>query len=163
MPVFDDSEEAAYLAAYSNIKLPKIHVLRDYQTPYMKRGNAGIDLRVDRDLKLFADSKEVVHFGITSVLPLGMCALVLARSGLGTGKLLQWDYIVRLSNNIGLIDPSYTGEWKGVIENAGEGIISFSKGDRIAQAIFLPFHLPTNLDFEEESERGAKGFGDSGL
>lgn len=154
---------AEYYSNMNYLRLPKINVLRDYQTPYMKRGNAGIDLRVDRDLKLFANSKEVVHFGITSALPLGMCALVLARSGLGTGKLLQWDYIVRLSNNIGLIDPSYTGEWKGVIENAGEDVISFSKGDRIAQAIFLPFHLPTNLDFEEESERGANGFGDSGL
>jgi len=143
---------------------PRINVLRDYQTPRLTWGNAGIDIKADRDVTLYTEDKAIIKFGITSRLPASMCAIILPRSGLGTGKLLKEDYIVTLTNSVGLIDPSYTGEWIGVIQNTGEGIIHIKAGDRVAQAVFIPFYLPTNLPFYDESEvRQSKGFGDSGL
>lgn len=62
----------------------------------------------------------------------------------------------------GVIDPSYRGEVKVILECKTD--FAIAQGDRIAQMIVIPFS--NNLDEVEtltETERGADGFGSTGF
>ena len=70
-----------------------------------------------------------------------------------------------LGNLVGLIDSDYQGELMVPAWNRSEQEFEINSGDRIAQMIIVPI---VQADFEivedfEESERGAKGFGSSGI
>ena len=88
-----------------------------------------------------------------------LTALVMPRSGLGS------KHGIVLGNLVGLIDSDYQGELMVPAWNRSEQEFEINSGDRIAQMIIVPI---VQADFEivedfEESERGAKGFGSSGL
>ena len=88
-----------------------------------------------------------------------LAALVIPRSGLGS------KHGIVLGNLVGLIDSDYQGELMVPAWNRSEQEFEINSGDRIAQMIIVPI---VQADFEivedfEESERGAKGFGSSGL
>ena len=88
-----------------------------------------------------------------------LAALVVPRSGLGS------KHGIVLGNLVGLIDSDYQGELMVPAWNRSEQEFEINSGDRIAQMIIVPI---VQADFEivedfEESERGAKGFGSSGL
>ena len=85
--------------------------------------------------------------------------MVVPRSGLGS-KLG-----IVLGNLVGLIDSDYQGELMVPAWNRSEQEFEINSGDRIAQMIIVPI---VQADFEivedfEESERGTKGFGSSGI
>ena len=70
-----------------------------------------------------------------------------------------------LGNLVGLIDCDYEGELMVPAWNRSEQEFEIDSGDRIAQMIIVPI---VQADFEivedfEESERGTKGFGSSGI
>ena len=70
-----------------------------------------------------------------------------------------------LGNLVGLIDSDYQGELMVPAWNRSEQEFEINSGDRIAQMIIVPI---VQADFEivedfEESERGTKGFGSSGI
>ena len=70
-----------------------------------------------------------------------------------------------LGNLVGLIDSDYQGELMVPAWNRSEQEFEINSGDRIAQMIIVPI---VQADFEivedfEESERGIKGFGSSGI
>ena len=88
-----------------------------------------------------------------------LAALVVPRSGLGS------KHGIVLGNLVGLIDSDYQGELMVPAWNRSENEFEISPGDRIAQMIIVPV---VHADFEivdnfEESSRGAKGFGSSGV
>ena len=88
-----------------------------------------------------------------------LAALVVPRSGLGS------KHGIVLGNLVGLIDSDYQGELMVPAWNRSEQEFEINSGDRIAQMIILPI---IQADFElvedfEESERGTKGFGSSGI
>ena len=88
-----------------------------------------------------------------------LAASVIPRSGLGS------KHGIVLGNLVGLIDSDYQGELMVPAWNRSEQEFEINSGDRIAQMIIVPI---VQADFEivedfEESERGAKGFGSSGL
>ncbi len=93
----------------------------------------------------------------------GIAALVLPRSGLGHKRGLV------LGNLVGLIDPDYTGEVLVSAWNrnpAGGESIRIAPGERIAQMLFVPVLRPLFAvveQFSTASERGAGGFGSTGL
>lgn len=129
---------------------------------YETKGSAGLDLRACIDEQL------ILNPGKTQMIPMGfamhledenLAALVIPRSGLGS------KYGIVLGNLVGLIDSDYQGELMVPAWNRSEQKFEINPGDRIAQMIVVPI---AQVDFEivedfEESERGSKGFGSSGV
>ncbi len=129
---------------------------------YETKGSAGLDLRACIDEQL------ILNPGKTQMIPMGfamhledenLAALVIPRSGLGS------KYGIVLGNLVGLIDSDYQCELMVPAWNRSEQKFEINPGDRIAQMIVVPI---AQVDFEivedfEESERGSKGFGSSGV
>ena len=129
---------------------------------YETAGSAGLDLRA------CLKDKIILEPGKTEMIPMGfamhlkedeLAALVVPRSGLGS------KHGIVLGNLVGLIDSDYQGELMVPAWNRSENEFEISPGDRIAQMIIVPV---VHADFEivddfEESSRGVKGFGSSGV
>ncbi len=141
-----------------HIKLSRGAVLPEYATD----GSAAVDLRAanDEPITLRPGERALIPTGI-SIAPetRGVVAIVAARSGLAAKKGIT------LFNSIGVIDSDYRGEiGVGLINHGNEDFV-VTRGDRIAQLMFLPilhaqFLLSDTLD---ETERGAGGFGHTGV
>lgn len=66
---------------------------------------------------------------------------------------------------LGTIDSDYRGEIGVLLINLGKTPLFINKGDRVAQAVFAPvrqFELE-QADQLDETKRGSKGFGSSGI
>jgi dUTP pyrophosphatase len=137
--------------------------LPTYQTPLA----AAIDLFacIDAPMQIQAQAAAVL---IPSGIALHMdspalCAVILPRSGLGHKKGLV------LGNSVGLIDADYTAQCFISVWNRnppGSEAITIEPGERIAQMMFLPVVRPQlNVvhEFSRSSERGAGGFGSTGV
>ena len=136
----------------ANIPLPE----------YKTDGSAGMDVRA------CIKEKIVVKQGSTVMIPLGfamhiedknIAAITIPRSGLGSKNGIV------LGNLVGLIDSDYQGELMVPLWNRSNKDFDIKPGDRIAQMVFIPLVL---AEFEivnsfEQSERGIKGFGSSGV
>ena len=136
----------------ANIPLPE----------YKTDGSAGMDVRA------CIKEKIVVKQGSTVMIPLGfathiedknIAAIIIPRSGLGSKNGIV------LGNLVGLIDSDYQGELMVPLWNRSNKDFDIKPGDRIAQMVFIPLVL---AEFEivnsfEQSERGIKGFGSSGV
>ena len=129
---------------------------------YETKGSAGLDLRacIDEQLVLDPGKTEMIPMGFAMHLEdKNLAALVIPRSGLGS------KYGIVLGNLVGLIDSDYQGELMVPAWNRSEQKFEINPGDRIAQMIVVPIvqvDLEIVEDFEE-SERGSKGFGSSGV
>ena len=129
---------------------------------YETIGSAGLDLRACIETKLNLES------GKTLMIPIGfamyledenLAALVVPRSGLGS------KHGIVLGNLVGLIDSDYQGELLVPAWNRSDADFEINPGDRIAQMIIVPIvqaNFKVVEDFDE-SVRGSKGFGSSGL
>ena len=100
-----------------------------------------------------------VGTGLAFEIPFGYEIQVRARSGLSKRGLM-------ISNGIGTIDSDYVGEIKVLCYNTTKEPFLISHGERIAQVIPVPvtkakFQLVDELT--KETERGAGGFGSSGV
>jgi dUTP pyrophosphatase len=65
----------------------------------------------------------------------------------------------------GVIDSGYRGEVKVVVFNLGDKPYKVSKGSKIAQLVIMPI-IQYEIEEKEELEdthRGEKGFGSSGV
>ena len=136
----------------ANIPLPE----------YKTDGSAGMDVRA------CIKEKIVVKQGSTVMIPLGfamhiedknIAAIIIPRSGLGSKNGIV------LGNLVGLIDSDYQGELMVPLWNRSNKDFDIKPGDRIAQMVFIPLVI---AEFEivnsfEQSERGIKGFGSSGV
>ena len=132
--------------------------LPEYETD----GSAGLDLRA------CLEEKSILEAGMSQLIPIGfamyledpaLAALVVPRSGLGS------KHGIVLGNLVGLIDSDYQGELMVPAWNRSEKDFEINPGDRIAQMIIVPvvqarFNI---VDSFEETWRGDKGFGSSGI
>ncbi len=132
--------------------------LPEYETD----GSAGLDLRA------CLEEKSILEAGMSQLIPIGfamyledpaLAALVVPRSGLGS------KHGIVLGNLVGLIDSDYQGELMVPAWNRSEKDFEINPGDRIAQMIIVPvvqarFNI---VDSFEETLRGDKGFGSSGI
>ena len=132
--------------------------LPEYETD----GSAGLDLRACLEEKL------ILKAGMSQLIPIGfamyledpaLAALVVPRSGLGS------KHGIVLGNLVGLIDSDYQGELMVPAWNRSKKDFEINPGDRIAQMIIVPvvqarFNI---VDSFEETLRGDKGFGSSGI
>ena len=73
---------------------------------------------------------------------------------------------IALVNAPGLIDSGYRGELRVLLLNTDRGArFELAAGDRIAQLVLVRIEEPEPVEVEalDESERGAGGFGSSGV
>lgn len=120
------------------------------------------------DLCACLDEPVILEKGDIKMIPTGLTAepdcddvalLIYPRSGLST------KYGVSLANCVGVVDSDYRGEWFIPLINHGKAPFTVEHGMRIAQLV------PTKVLFPEievsealsETERGAGGFGSSGI
>ena len=123
-------------------------------------GDAGLDLAACERVELGPGERAVVGTGVAVAIPDGHAGLVVPRSGLAARHGLT------IVNAPGLIDSGYRGELKVILLNtdAREPFV-VEPGMRIAQLVLVEVASVHLLEVEElpESERGAAGFGSSGV
>ncbi len=136
---------------------------REFPLPtYATPGSAAVDLRacVPETLTLAPSDCRLVPAGLAIHLAdRSFAALILPRSGLGHKGLV-------LGNTVGLIDSDYQGEITLSCWNRGTEPFAIAPGDRVAQLLIVPVvaaHFRVVEQFPEATERGAAGFGHSGI
>ena len=123
--------------------------------------SAGMDLRafLDEPVTLVPGARILVPTGLYISLPKGYEAQVRPRSGLALKKG------VTILNTPGTIDADYRGEIGVILVNLSQEDFLINDGERIAQMVVakhetIEWELCNTLD---ETERGAGGFGHTGL
>ena len=127
---------------------------------YAHPSDAGMDIRSVEDLTVGPGARALVHTGLVMLLPPGYEAQVRPRSGLAL------KHGVTVLNAPGTIDAGYRGEVGVILANFGAEDFRVNKGDKIAQIVIAPVTQPTAIvetDCVEETERGANGFGSTGV
>ncbi len=137
--------------------ISKSGVIPEYKT----EGASGMDIRayLDGPLVMHPMERMLVPTGLFIELPPGYEAQTRARSGLAV------KYGIGLVNGIGTIDSDYRGELKVPLINWGSEDFVINNGDRIAQMVIAKYEKVEIeiTDSLEETERGAGGFGHTGI
>lgn len=136
----------------------------DKELPEMKKdkGNAGYDLyaRLEEPVTIGPGAVARIPLNIATEIPEGYVGFLLQRSS----TYRKWG--VRLTNNVGTIDSSYSGdmdEWVAEFQNMKNFAVTIEDGDKVCQAVFIKL---AELGFEETDELGNEdrgGFGTSGF
>ncbi len=141
----------------------KIKLMRGMDAPlYATEGSAAVDLRaaIEEEIVIKPGERALIPTGIAiSPETRDVVAVVAGRSGLGIKSGIT------LSNSIGVIDSDYRGEISVGLINHGDSPFAVHRGDRIAQMMFLPVCHANFITCDEldETERGAGGFGHTGV
>lgn len=137
--------------------ISKSGILPKYETA----GSAGFDIRayIEEPMTLAPGERKLVPTGLYFQLEPGYEAQVRARSGLAIKKGIG------LVNGIGTIDSDYRGEVCVPLINWGQEDFIIENGDRIAQVVIAKYEQVTFelTDAIDETERGAGGFGHTGV
>ena len=123
-------------------------------------GDAGLDLSASERVELEPGARATVGTGLAVAIPEGHAGFVVPRSGLAA------KHGITIVNAPGLVDAGYRGEVKVVLLNTDRSErFVVEAGMRIAQLVLVPVALPAPAEVEElpATERGAGGFGSSGL
>lgn len=127
---------------------------------YAYEGDAGLDLRSNEDVTLAPFERRLVGTGLAIAIPEGYAGFVQPRSGLALREGLS------MANTPGLIDAHYRGELKVCAINLDPSkSIHIERGERIAQLVIQQVPVVSLLEVDEldETDRGAGGFGSSGV
>lgn len=141
-----------------NIKL----LYNDVVIPcYAHDGDSGMDIRTYIDIDILPQNTVAIPTGFALNIPYGYEVQIRPRSGLSLNKPII------IPNSPATIDSNYKGEIKVIMRNISlDEVVSFKKGDRIAQMVFCSVLniLKLNIvDTLTESNRGESGFGSSGV
>lgn len=100
-----------------------------------------------------------VKTGVHLQLPIDWQARLAPRSSIGAKTPL------RLSNSMGIIDPSYTGDVTVLFDNISDSDYTITAGDRIAQLWVEPVYRFKGQEVVklETTERNDAGFGSTGV
>jgi dUTP pyrophosphatase len=128
---------------------------------YATSGSAGMDLSaaLSESVVLQAGERKLISTGIRLAMPEDVEAQVRPRSGLALKKGLT------VLNSPGTIDSDYRGDVGVILINLSGEPVTIEPGERIAQLVFARFCRVSWNVVEElpESERGAGGFGHTGI
>lgn len=124
---------------------------------------AGFDIYSAESKIIHARSRELFHTGVHAILPEGTYGRIAPRSSLAVN--------FGIDVGAGVVDNDYTGEILILLFNHSDYPVTINIGDRIAQLIVTfistgmarPFWEAEWLERQEKSERGARGFGSTGL
>lgn len=123
------------------------------------KDSAGYDLASLEEVSIKPKEIVLVKTGLKVSIPKDEVLLVFPRSSLGIKKRLT------LANNVGVIDADYfnnndnEGHIMVPILNFGEEIVTLTKGERIAQGIFVKFYKTDDDKVTKTNRLG--GFGSS--
>lgn len=119
-----------------------------------RKGDAGLDITATS----VNETTDYIEYGtdLSIAVPEGYAGMLYPRSSLSNYELI-------LSNHVGVLDSNYRGEIKFRFKKTGTKI--YNVGDRIGQ---LVLHKIPEIVFEEveeldETNRGDRGYGSSGL
>ena len=122
---------------------------------------AGYDLYacLDAPVSIAPGETRFIGTGIAAAIPEGYFGACFARSGLASKQGL------RPANCVGVIDSDYRGEFLIALHNDSAEVRTVQDGDRIAQMVVIPYLAVefTETNTLPETERGAGGFGSTGL
>ncbi len=128
---------------------------------YKTSGAAGADIcaLLEKPLVIESGKSAMVPTGLFFEIPQGYEVQIRPRSGLAAKNG------VTVLNTPGTIDSDYRGEINVILINLGDKPFTVNSGDRIAQMLVAPviqadFSIVSSL---EETERGAGGFGSTGV
>jgi dUTP pyrophosphatase len=130
---------------------------------YQSAHAAGLDLMAavpaDTPVTIAPGGRTMIPTGIAVALPPGTEGQVRPRSGLAAR------HGVTVLNSPGTIDADYRGELQIILINCGSESFVVSRGMRIAQFVIAPVLRATIAEIPQldETERGIKGFGSTGL
>ncbi len=146
------------------VKIKRLKNALDIDLPrYETTLAAGADIRAanpaNEPITLTPGMRYMVPTGLAIALPIGWEAQMRPRSGLAA------KHGISCVNSPGTIDADYRGELKVILINHGTEDFIIQRGERIGQMVIAPayqavFEEVTNLD---ETERGAGGFGSTGV
>jgi dUTP pyrophosphatase len=133
------------------------HATPNYET----EGAAGMDLRanIEDTITLKPLERAIVKTGLYIALPIGFEAQVRPRSGLAAKKGIT------VLNAPGTIDADYRGEIGVILVNLSNKEFVINDGERIAQLVIAKHERVQWKEVEVliETERGADGFGSTGV
>lgn len=145
----------------SNLPIPVAFTTEGAQMPHQAYvGDGGYDLYATEEVTLKPFERALIGTGISVEIPLGYAGFVVPRSGLAIKQGLS------LVNAPGLIDSNYRGEIKVIAINLDpKEPITVKVNDRIAQLVIMKVETVDfkQVDSLQGSERGAGGFGSSGV
>ena len=128
---------------------------------YASEAAAGMDVRADipQAIKIGPLERVIVPTGLFLEIPVGYEVQVRPRSGLAA------KHGITVLNSPGTIDADYRGELKVILVNLSNEPFSIEPGERIAQIVLARHEV---IEWEQtdelsESERGAGGFGSTGI
>ena len=135
----------------------------DNQLPaYETVNSAGMDLRAylpEGPIVLKPMQRTLVPTGLFMEIPEGYEGQVRPRSGLAIKNGIT------VLNTPGTIDADYRGEVKIILINLSDTDFTINSGERVAQIVFAKCEQMevVNVETLSETERGAGGFGHSGV
>lgn len=113
--------------------------------------DAGIDIKLIKDITIAPHSTETVGCGFGLKLPAGVMAQIITRSSISKKNIV-------IGN--APIDSSYTGEIHMMVSNNSNEELHFKIGERLAQLVIIPI---INFKLVEElNTRNSNGLGSSG-
>jgi len=118
--------------------------------------DAGYDLYSTEEVIIPAGDRAMVSTGISLSIPIGHVGLIWDRSSMGVKGVKVMG---------GVIDSGYNGEVKVILSNLSKKDLRIDHGQKIAQLLLQEVKSPTLKLVEEveETTRGNKGFGSSGV
>lgn len=134
-------------------KITKDAVLPKYSMPT----DVGLDLVCIENTSFMPSEKKEVKTGLMIKIPKGYVGLIRDRAGIVSK--------INLQTVAGTFDSGYRGELTVILANLGDVEVEIEKGMKIAQLVIVPFEkVDVKLvDDMDETERGDKGFGSTGL
>ena len=128
---------------------------------YATAQSAGMDLRANLEESVILKPMEraMIPTGLFIELPIGHEAQVRPRSGLAA------KHGITVLNTPGTIDADYRGEIKVILINLSNEDFEIQNGERIAQMVIAKHETVQweEVDVLSDTERGAGGFGHSGV
>ncbi len=144
-----------WITVLDNAKTPDVELPR-----YMTEGASGMDVRaaLAEPMILQPMERAAVPTRLAVAVPQGWEIQVRPRSGLALKG-------VTVVNAPGTIDADYRGEIRILLINLDSEPFTIEHGDRIAQLVLCPVGRADwqLLDSLDETERGAGGFGSTGV
>ncbi|WP_278583476.1 dUTP diphosphatase [Prevotella nigrescens] len=128
---------------------------------YATTQSAGMDLRanIDSSITLKPMERRLIPTGLYIALPKGYEAQVRPRSGLAL------KHGITVLNTPGTIDADYRGELMVLLINFSAEDFIINAGERIAQMVIARHEQAAfvEVDILDETERGAGGYGHTGV
>lgn len=123
-------------------------------------GSAGYDMVAAEDTVVLPGETKVIPTGVKAYMNPGEVLLLFLRSSSGIKRHM------RMANEVGVIDSDYAdnptneGEIGIPIWNPGRSAITITKGEKIAQGVFVPFLL---VDDDNATGERIGGVGSTGI